>query len=111
MQASRAWKKTSGFCAVPRMMGRSGLSALLTELDDVFVVEDGANGLVGDGFDLADFVRSAEAVEEVDERNARFEGGDLRDEREVGDFLDRIGREHGPARGAASHHIGVVAED
>ena len=24
LQASRAWKKTSGFCAVPRMMGRSG---------------------------------------------------------------------------------------
>ena len=27
MPASRAWKKTSGFCAVPRSTGRSGLSA------------------------------------------------------------------------------------
>ena len=28
LQASRAWKNTSGFCAVPRIIGRSGLSAL-----------------------------------------------------------------------------------
>ncbi len=27
MQASRAWKKTSGFWALPRRIGRSGLSA------------------------------------------------------------------------------------
>ncbi len=27
LQASRAWKKASGFCAVPRMTGASGVSA------------------------------------------------------------------------------------
>jgi hypothetical protein len=87
VQASRAWKNTSGFCAVPRMIGRSGLSAFLPELNDVLVVHQRADGLVADGQNLAHFVRGAEAVKEMNERNARFERGDLRHQRQVGNFL------------------------
>ena len=91
--------------------GAVGAERVLPELDDVFVVDQRADGLVADGENLADFVRGAEAIEEMNERNARFEGGDLRDERHVGHFLHGVRREHRPAGGAAGHHVGVVAED
>ena len=64
-----------------------------------------------DGENLADFVRGAEAVEEMDERNAGLEGSDLRDQGEIVDFLHGVRGQHGPAGGAACHDVGVVAED
>ena len=45
-------------------------------------------------FDLVDFVRGAEAVKEVQERNAGFEAGCMRDQRHVHSFLDRVGAQH-----------------
>jgi len=56
-------------------------------------------------------VRGAEAVEEVNERDAGLERGGLRNQRQVVRFLHRIRRQHRPAGGAASHHVGVIAED
>ena len=66
---------------------------------------------VGELLDLGDFVRGAEAVEEVQEGNARFERGGLRDQRHVHDFLHRVGGQHAEAGGAGGHHVAVVAED
>jgi hypothetical protein len=62
-------------------------------------------------FNLLHFVGGAEAVEEVQEGDARLQGGGLGDQGEVHDFLDVVGAEHGPAGGAAGHDVGVVAED
>jgi hypothetical protein len=84
---------------------------VLAEGDQVLVVHHRANRLVGDGKNLAHFMRCAEAVEEMDERNARFQGGDLCDERQVGNLLHGIRGQHRPSRPAAGHHVGVVAED
>ena len=65
----------------------------------------------GELFDLGDLMRGAEAVEEVQEGDARFEGGGLRDQGHVHDFLHGVGREHGEAGGAGGHDVAVVAED
>ena len=62
-------------------------------------------------FDLADLVRGAEAVEEVQEGNARLERGGLRDEGKVHHFLDGIRRQQAEARRARRHHVAVVAEN
>ena len=91
--------------------GAIGRESVLAEGDEVLVVDHGADGFVADGQNLAHFVRGAEAIEEMDEGNAGFEGGDLRDERQVGNFLHGVRGQHGPAGGAAGHHVGVVAED
>ena len=91
--------------------GPIGAERVLAELDDVFVVDQRADRLVADGENFADFVRGAEAIEEMNERNARLEGGDLCDERHVGDFLHGVRCEHRPSGGAASHHVGVIAEN
>ena len=61
--------------------------------------------------DLLDFVRGAEAVEEVHKRHAAFDGGEVCHRGEVHDFLDAAGGQHGEARLTAGHHVGVVAED
>ena len=66
---------------------------------------------VGELLDLGDFVRGAEAVEEMQERDARFQRGGLRDQRHVHDFLHRIRGQHAEAGGARGHHVAVVAED
>ena len=78
---------------------------------DQILVDHGAESSGGELFDLGDFVGGAEAVEEVEEGHARFEGGGLGDERHVHDFLDGVGGEHGEAGGARGHDVAVVAED
>ena len=64
-------------------MGRSGLSAFWRNW--MMYLSSSNARMVSSlmGIDLADFVRCAEAVEEMDERNARFERGDLRNERQI----------------------------
>ena len=75
------------------------------------VVDHRAHVVVVEHLDLADFVRRAEAVEEVDERDARGERGVLRDERQVVRFLHRARTEHRPAGHPRGHDVGVIAED
>ena len=61
--------------------------------------------------DLLDLVGGAEAVEEVHERHAAFDGGEVGDRSQVHDFLDGAGSQHGEAGLTASHHVGMVTED
>ena len=61
--------------------------------------------------DSADLVGRAEAVEEMEEWNARRERGVLRDEGEVVRFLHRARAEHSPTGHARGHDVGVIAED
>ncbi len=84
---------------------------VLAERNNVLVVHHRPDGLVADGQDLAHFVRSAEPVKEMNERNAGFKRGDLRHQCQVVYLLNGIGGQHRPARRPASHHVGVVAED
>ncbi len=94
--------------AKDRMVRREGALAMSA---DKLLVEQGADGLVGDCEGLVDLVRCAEAVEEMHEGDARFERRDVRDERHVAGFLHGVRREHRITRRPAGHHVRVVAED
>ena len=61
-------------------------------------VDHRAQDLVRQHLDLGDFVRGAEAVEEMHERNARFERGRLRNQREIHRFLHGRRAKHAPSR-------------
>ena len=65
-----------------------GGESVLAEIDKELVIDHGAENVVGEGQNLGDFMRSAEAIEEMNERNARLERGDLRNQGEVVNFLD-----------------------
>ena len=67
--------------------------------------------LVVPNLDLLDLVGGAEAVEEVDERNAGLDGRQMRNRTQVHNFL-RVGlSQHGETGLAAGHNVGMVAED
>ena len=95
---------------MPRSTGRSGVSAR-SRCRALDPPRSGPQVVVGELLDLRDLVRRAEAVEEVQERNARLERRRVRDRREVVRLLHRFGAEHREAGLAAGHHVGVVAED
>ena len=61
--------------------------------------------------DLLDFMRGAETVEEVEERDAGLDGRQVRDRRHVLGFLDGTRRQQREAGLAARHHVLVVSED
>ncbi len=61
--------------------------------------------------DLGDFVRSAEAVEEVNEGYAGFQRGGLRDQREVHHFLHVVAAQQRPPGLADGVDVLVIAKD
>jgi hypothetical protein len=75
------------------------------------VVDQGADRLDGQAFDLIDLVGGAETVKKVDEGHPSRQGRRLGDEGEVHDLLHRGRAEHGKAGGPAGHDVGVIAED
>ena len=101
----------SGFCAVPRMNGRSGESARPRWAAHERLRHERPQIVVGERLDRVQLVRGSEAVEEMHERHPRLERRGLRDEREVVRLLDRGGGKQGEPGLADRHHVGVVAED
>ena len=67
--------------------------------------------IIGQLFDLGDFMRGAEAIEEMQEWHTRFQRGSLGDQGHVMRFLHRAGWHHRPAALAGGHHIRVIPED
>ena len=61
--------------------------------------------------DLLDLVGGTEAVEEVDEGNAAFDGGQVGDSAQIHDFLHVGLAQHGKAGLTAGVDVGVVTED
>ena len=66
---------------------------------------------VVDGFDLAEFVRGAEPVEEMQERDQALDRGEVRHGRQVHHFLRVRAGQHRESGLAAVHHVRMVAED
>ena len=62
-------------------------------------------------FDLLNFVRSSETIEEVDEWHTGFDGSELSHATEIHNFLYAGGSEFSEANATAEHYIGVVTED
>jgi len=62
-------------------------------------IDDGAHVVVGQLLHLLDLMRGPEAVEEMHERDARFERGLGGDQGHVHAFLDVLGAEHAQRSG------------
>ena len=65
------------------------------------LVDQRAQVLILERNNLVDFVGGAEAIEKMQERDARFKRSGLRDEGEIGSFLDRIGSRAARTRSGA----------
>jgi len=76
-----------------------------------FHVDHRPDVVLAELLDLVHFVRSAEAVEEVEERHPGFQRGGVGDHGHVLRLLHGGGGEHRPAGRSAGHHVAVVAED
>ena len=76
-----------------------------------FHVEQRSKIVLLDGFDLLNFVRSAETVEEVHERDTAFDGGKVRYTAKVHRFLYRTRCQHGKAGLTARVNVAMVAKD
>ena len=61
--------------------------------------------------DFLDFMRSPEAVEEMQERYAPFNRRQMGDRGQIRRFLNAGGSQHGITGLSASHHVRMVAED
>ena len=69
---------------------------------DVFIIDD---------FDFAHFVRGAEAVEEVTERQTGINGRQMGHQAQVHGFLGRVGTQEGKAGLAGARDVLMIAED
>src|ERR1039458_4913378 len=90
------------------MVGRAG--ALPGRADQI-VVDHGAHIVKAELFNLGNFMRGAEAIEEMQEGNARLQRRGMRDQRQVYRLLHRVRREQGESGLASGHGIGVIAKD
>jgi len=88
-----------------------GTESAGAELFDVLNVEEALHIGIVEEFDLLDFVRSTETVEEGQERDFALERGEMSHDREVMSFLNGGGTGHGEAGRAAGHNVRVVAEN
>ena len=95
-----------------RMLGVQAALAEGLDLVPIHQLGDLSIIILGiDRVDLLDFMAGAEAVEEVQERHRRLDGGQMRYQRHVGRFLNGVGSQHGKAGLTAGHHVGMVAKD
>ena len=88
-----------------------GVHGAAAEFGQSFLVDQRSEVFVVQLLNLLDFVRGAEAVEEVDERHACLQGSQVGNTGEVHHFLYRAFGQHGEACLAAGHYILMVAED
>ena len=93
------------------LMGMLRIHGGFAEFGHLVPVHDLADVFVVDEFDLADFVRGTETVEEVAEGHAGVDGGKVSHQSEVHGFLGVVGAEEGKAGLASSHDVLMVTED
>jgi hypothetical protein len=110
LTVSRPWKYTSGFWAVPRRrgaVGRQAAGAVGAPASSSIIAHDLARDLL----DLLDFVRGAEAVEEVQEGHARLQRGGLGDQGQSMTSCTLFEASMAKPVWRTGHDVGVVAED
>ncbi len=91
-----------------RMIGRE--RALPVSAHQI-VVNHGAHVVQAELFNLGNFVRGAEAIEEMQEGNARLQRRGVRDQRQVHRLLHGVRGEQRKSSLASGHGILVIAED
>ncbi len=113
-------ERINGFATLEidvRVLGGSAYDGTLWIQTSLAVGEDGffadhfTNNSVRDLVDFIDFVRGAETIEVVDERNARIQCSHVRNEGEVVGFLNGTTAENGKSCLSNRHDVLVVTED
>ena len=79
-------------------------------LQGIHVDERGERRFI-DHLDLLNFMRGAEAVEEMKERDSALDGSEVRHGGEIHHFLHRAGGKFSETRAARRHHIAMVPKD
>ena len=74
-------------------------------------VDEFAEVIVVQHLDLLDLVRSTETVEEMQERDAALDGGQMGDGCQIHDLLDGVGCQHGKTGLTSGHDIRVITEN
>ena len=92
-------------------IGSFRTESALTETFDIFHIDEALHISIVEKFDLLEFVRGTETVEEAEEGDFAFEGREVGDDGEVVGFLNAVGTGHGKTGSAAGHNVGVVTED
>ena len=80
-------------------------------LSDEFFIDECAKVIILEHIDLVQFVRGAESIEEMQERNPRFERRGLRDESEIAGFLHGVGRQQRESSRSRGHDVAVIAKN
>ena len=91
-----------------RTLRRKGAVA---EIRESLLVNEGLQILSFEHFNLLDFMRSAETIEEVHERHASFDRSEVSHTGQVHHFLHRTFGQHGKTSLTSRHHVLVVTED
>ncbi len=97
-----------GRTADHRVVRRQGPSLVLGH---EFIVDHRPHVIIREFFNLLHLMARTEAIEEVQERDARRQRGLLRDQCEVHHFLDVARAHHREARLATGRHVRMIAKD
>ena len=92
-------------------LGMVGVQSVAPEGPEGILVDEALQVGLVQQLDLLVLMAGAEAVEEVQHRQAAGDGAEVRDTCHVVSLLDRAARQHGEAGVAAGHDILVVAVD
>ena len=82
-----------------------------TEFSQSLLVDKWSEVVVLQHFNLLDFMRCTETIEEVDERNARLDSSQVSNASQIHNFLYRTFAQHRETCLAARHYILMIAED
>ena len=82
-----------------------------TEFSQSFLINQRSKIFVFQHFDLLDFVRSTETIEEVHERNAWLDSRQVSNTGQIHNFLYRTFSQHSKASLTSWHYILMVTED
>ena len=94
------------------MTGRSGeRESAVAECLDVCWIYQWSDVVLVHNLNLVILVRSAEAIEEVNEWNPSLQSSEVRNGCKVHNLLNRTRAEHCETCLTASHHVHVVTED
>ena len=88
-----------------------GIQRVGLELGNRVIIDQLRQIVVVQHLDLLDLVRSAEAVEKVQERHARLDGRQMRNGGQIHGFLYAGGSQHRKSCAATGHHVAMVAKD
>lgn len=82
-----------------------------SEISQCFLIDERSQFIIIQDFNLLDFMANTETIEEVDERNAAFDGSQMSDAGKIHDFLCVSFSQHSAAGSSCTHYILMIAKN